>query len=205
MALPKTPPSNVNRQPQGVPVGGQFAATAHSESGVTLPTAKGHFSNADNDPDIEKSLSADAPTGDAPTYDLLGASGGSGGQPPSGGGNGGSGGGDDAEREASVGRMTETVKHFTDKLQDAKTICVSARDTNGTVCFDEVLDFRGTPLWNSKELASSMTFQLNSSRPGGGGTDAVHVIGDHKSASLDVEALKEGQIRIVGFGMPPAK
>ncbi|QOD06095.1 hypothetical protein [Pseudarthrobacter sp. BIM B-2242] len=36
MTLPKRPLPPVNRQPQGIPAGGEFAPNAHSESDVTL-------------------------------------------------------------------------------------------------------------------------------------------------------------------------
>ncbi|ACL42167.1 hypothetical protein Achl_4216 (plasmid) [Pseudarthrobacter chlorophenolicus A6] len=38
---------NISRQPKGIPVGGQFAATTHSEPGVALPTKVTPFHDAD--------------------------------------------------------------------------------------------------------------------------------------------------------------
>lgn len=172
MPLPKNPQPSVNRQPQGVPVGGQFAPTIHSEP--------------------EVSLSAGGGNGSLPPL------------PPSGGGPGGP--SDDAEREANIRLMTDAAKRHAAKLihGNAKTIHISARDNNGTVRFDDVLGPTGKSIDDEYgSLAQSLTIEVNANRPGGRGIPAEQILGNTKSASIDVAALLSGEIKIVGSGRSP--
>jgi len=206
MPLPKKPQPSVNRQPQGVPVGGQFAATTHSEPDVSLSAEKGYFSEENKDPNLAAALADDGDTGDDPTHDFLASGGGNGSLPPLPPRNGGSGNkDDDKEREASVLLMTNAVKKHAAQIVNsgATTINISARDNNGTLRFDDVLRSNGQSIDDEYgSLARSLTGEVNANRVGGG-IPAEQILGNAKSAAIDAVALFSGEIKIVGPGKPP--
>lgn len=206
MPLPKKPLSSVNRQPQGVPTGGQFAASAHSEPDVSLSAAEPFFTDADNDPDIMANAPAfDGDTGDEPANDLLGEGNGNGGQPPRNGGHGGSGGGDDAERAADINLMASAMESVIKRMRrdeiiaggggnfKVDAISVAARE-NGTLYFTDILDEDGNSLDKDGAFSDSLTFNVNANRIGGG-IPAERILGDAKSALIDADALEQGEIR----------
>lgn len=204
MPLPKKPQQSVNRQPEGIPVGGQFAATAHSEPDVTLAGEKAFFTEDDNHPDLASTMEAGRDTGDDPTHDFLGAGNGNGGQPPfRTGGSGGSNDDDEEDLEANVKLMSDAVKMHGKKLinAQARTFKISARG-NGTIYFDGVFDRNGNSIDDEDgSLAQALTVDVNSRRPGNIGIPASQILGSQKSAWIDAVALFDGEFKVTGI--PP--
>lgn len=199
MTLPTQPPSRQNRQPQGVPVGGQFAPNVHAEPSVSLSTEKGFFTEADNDPDIMANASRfDGDTGDDPTHDFLAESG-SGGNPPPPGGSGGDGGsGDDGEeerRKANQAVVTRAAKVHEDRLKSAKFIYLSTNH-RGNIRVDGVENSDGNRLDDSSRLVSSLNIEINGNS---NGIPTSHIIGNQESATVDAQELIKGKIKVVSL------
>ncbi|MET4143800.1 hypothetical protein [Arthrobacter sp. UYCo732] len=170
MPLPKKPLQSIDRQPQGVPVGGQFAATTHSEPDVTL-------------------------TAGTP---VLGGSGGDGGLPPIGGS--GRPGDDEERTASQNIVFTAASKHKQLRLARTISLSSDHRgnlrvdDVAGPDGKSIQLDYRNAP------LAGSLQLEINANVPGGRGLPAHHIIGDQKSVSIDAPALLKNEIKIVGLG-----
>lgn len=186
MTLPRKPLPPVNRQPQGISSGGQFAPNAHAEPDIALPTEKAHRSIALPDIPLRSGGSGSLPP-----------------LPPSTGGSGAS--RDDAEREESIKLMSSAVRKNAARLinRGARTINISARENNGTLRFDDVLDGNGNSIDDEDgSLAGSLTSDVNANRVGGG-IPAEQILGTAKSAAIDSVALFDGELKIVGPGKPP--
>jgi hypothetical protein len=193
---------NSPRQPKGVPVGGQFAATTHSEPNVTLSTENAPRSGG---------LPPLPPRsgGLPPLPPRSGGSDGSGGLPPTGGsgGDGGYGDDDDEKRKESQ----EFVITAADQLRkplvlaEAKTLSFAARD-NGTLYVNGVANEYGYSVDDEYgRLADRVTSAINSQVKGGGGVPATHFLGNKKSVLVDVVALlNKGEIEFIRpTGLPP--
>lgn len=200
MPIPKQPLQSANRQPQGVPVGGQFAATAHSEPDVTISSSEPFaFTEADDEKDPFANSPADGSTGDDPSHEYLAGDSGNGGLPPGSGGSGGSGGGE--EREASRNIVFAAAANHK-QLKLAKTISLSA-DHRGNLRVDDVADLDGKSIqldYRDAPLAESLQLEINGNVPGGHGLPARHIIDHHKSVSIDAAALLNGDIKVTGPG-----
>jgi hypothetical protein len=196
MPLPKQPLSATNRQPQGIPAGGQFAPNAHAEPSVSLSAEKGFFTEADNDPDIMANASRfDGDTGDDPTHDLL-AGGGSGNQPPSDPAVGAGGGGDDEQRKDNQAVVTRAAKVHEDQLSSARFIYLSTNH-RGNIRVDGVENSDGNS--SHDRLVGSLNVEINGYSPRGEGLPASHIIGDQKTATVDAQELIKGKIKIVSL------
>jgi hypothetical protein len=102
--------------------------------------------------------------------------------------------------------MAAAAKQYAAKLinGNARTITISARENNGTIRFDDVLGPNGYSIDDEDgSLAGSLTGAVNSRRPGGNGIPAEQILGNQKSATIEVAALMRGEIKIVGPGNPP--
>ncbi|ACL42168.1 hypothetical protein Achl_4217 (plasmid) [Pseudarthrobacter chlorophenolicus A6] len=201
MPIPTQPP-NQNRQPQGVPAGGQFAASTHAEPKVSLSAQSGFFTEEDNDPNIMANASRfDGDTGDDPSYNFLGeGSGGSGGELPPTGGSGGDGGDGDERRNSQI-VVIEAFQTFESELTQAKTISLTT-NAYGKIRVDGIHDASGESLDDpSYRLSGNLNSQINAHAPGGRAIPAEHIIGNRKSATIDAQAAVKGEIRIVS--LPP--
>jgi hypothetical protein len=196
---------NAPRQPKGIPVGGQFAATAHSEPDIALSTEE-----------TPRSVSlpslpprSGGPGALPPLPPRSTGSGGSGGLPPTGGsGAGGSGEDDDEKRKETERFVAEALHPFREELvlAGARTLRFAARE-NGTLHVNGVTRDNGYPVKDAEVFAEQLTSAINSEVKGTGGVPAANFLGDKKSVYIDVIPLvNEKEIKFVRpTGLPPLR